>query len=195
MYEKSIEIGFGKNIRKIPISYVHSLVLGSGASGLNAAAQLAVNGIEDVMVLTEGLSMGTSINTGSDKQTYYKLSMCGAEADSPNAMAETYFANGSMHGDIALVESSLSARSFLNLVNLGIPFPRDEYGQFVGYKTDHDPRQRATSIGPYTSREMCHSLIAQVKIFRNSNPRKSKRSRDCKTIWYERSRVWFAGGH
>ena len=64
-----------------------------------------------------------------------------------------------MHGDLALVESSLSVRSFINLVNLGVPFPRDEFGQFVGYKTDHDPRQRATSIGPYTSREMCLRLI------------------------------------
>src|SRR4030042_3923075 len=77
-------------------------------------------------------------------------------------MAETFFSNGSMHGDLALVESSLSVRSFINLVNLGVPFPRDEFGQFVGYKTDHDPRQRATSIGPYTSKEMCLRLIAQV---------------------------------
>jgi succinate dehydrogenase/fumarate reductase flavoprotein subunit len=64
-----------------------------------------------------------------------------------------------MHGDLALVEASLSARAFFHLVNLGVPFPRDAYGQFVGYKTDHDPRQRATSIGPYTSREMCRALI------------------------------------
>ena len=77
-------------------------------------------------------------------------------------MAESYLSAGSMHGDLALVEASLSARAFLNLVNLGVPFPRDEYGQFVGYKTDHDPRQRATSIGPYTSREMCRRLIQQL---------------------------------
>ncbi len=152
-----------EKIRRIPVTRIHTLVLGSGAAGLNAAAQLYLNGVKDLMILTEGLSMGTSINTGSDKQTYYKLSMCGGEANSPRAMAETYFANGSMHGDLALVESSLSARSFINLVNLGVPFPRDEYGQFVGYKTDHDPRQRATSIGPYTSREMCLRLIDQVK--------------------------------
>ena len=78
-------------------------------------------------------------------------------------MAETYFSGGSMHGDLALVEASLSARAFLHLVNLGVPFPRDAYGQFVGYKTDHDPRQRATSIGPYTSREMCRALIREVR--------------------------------
>ncbi len=89
--------------------------------------------------------------------------MSGDEANSPVDMAETYYANGAMHGDLALIESSLSARAFMNLVNLGMPFPRDEYGQFVGYKTDHDPRQRATSIGPYTSREMCRVLIKQVR--------------------------------
>jgi len=148
---------------QVPLTRVHTLVLGSGAAGLNAALQLARHGIQDVLILTEGLAMGTSINTGSDKQTYYKLSMCGSEADSPRAMAESYFAGGSMHGDLALVEASLSARAFLNLVNLGVPFPRDQYGQFVGYKTDHDPRQRATSIGPYTSREMCRSLIKEIR--------------------------------
>ncbi len=163
MTTKLIKVKLNDKEYELPVFKVHTLVLGSGAAGLNAAAQLSLNGIKDLMIITEGLSMGTSINTGSDKQTYYKLSMCGAEADSPHNMAETYFANGSMHGDLALVESSLSARSFINLVNLGVPFPRDEYGQFVGYKTDHDPRQRATSIGPYTSKEMCLKLIDQVK--------------------------------
>jgi len=133
---------------RLPLTWVHTLVIGSGAAGLNAAVQLRANGIEDVLILTEGLDKGTSINTGSDKQTYYKLSLCGAEGDSPLALAETYFAGGSMHGDLALVEASLSARAFFHLVNLGVPFPRDQYGQFVGYKADHDPRQRATAIGP-----------------------------------------------
>ncbi len=147
----------------IPISWVHTLVVGSGAAGLNAAVQLRACGVEDLLIITEGLDKGTSINTGSDKQTYYKLSLCGREADSPQLLAETYFSGGSMHGDLALVEASLSARAFLHLVNLGVQFPRDRFGQFVGYKTDHDPRQRATSIGPYTSRQMCQALIRQAE--------------------------------
>jgi succinate dehydrogenase/fumarate reductase flavoprotein subunit len=163
MTQEKITLKVNNHDYEVPVTRVHTLVLGSGAAGLNAAAQLYHHGVKDLMIITEGLSMGTSINTGSDKQTYYKLSLCGAEADSPKDMAETYFTNGSMHGDLALVESSLSVRCFINLVNLGVPFPRDEYGQFVGYKTDHDPRQRATSIGPYTSREMCLKLINQVK--------------------------------
>ncbi|NQT38820.1 MAG: FAD-binding protein [Planctomycetes bacterium] len=153
----------GNKELSLPVTYVHTLVIGSGAAGLNAAVQLRAGGIDDVVIVTEGLQMGTSINTGSDKQTYYKLSMCGDDADAPRIMAETYFAGGSMHGDLALVEASLSPRAFVNLVNLGVPFPRDAYGQFIGYKTDHDPRQRATSIGPYTSREMCRALIRQVE--------------------------------
>ncbi|TFG67290.1 MAG: FAD-binding protein, partial [Anaerolineales bacterium] len=151
------------NGQTLPITRVHTLIIGSGAAGLNAAVQLKANGIDDVLIVSEGLHMGTSINTGSDKQTYYKLSLCGMDADAPEVMAETYYEGGSMHGDLALVEASLSARAFIHLVNLGVPFPRDAYGQFVGYKTDHDPRQRATSIGPYTSREMCKALIRQVQ--------------------------------
>ena len=135
----------------VPVIKVHTLVIGSGAAGLNAAVQLDARGIKDLLIITEGLGMGTSINTGSDKQTYYKLGLYGTEPDSPVELAKSFFGGGSMHGDLALVEASLSARAFLNLVNLGVKFPQDSFGQFVGYKTDHDPRQRATSFGPYTS--------------------------------------------
>ena len=141
---------------------VHTLIIGSGAAGLCAAVRLRAAGIEDIAIVTEGLQMGTSINTGSDKQTYYKLGLYARDNDSPEALAETFYEGGSMHGDLALVEASLSTRAFCNLVNMGVPFPRDEYGQFVGYKTDHDPLRRATSCGPYTSREMCRRLIQEV---------------------------------
>lgn len=162
MYTKAHTIKVSGKKTIITTHWVHTLVIGSGAAGLNAAIQLHRGGVQDILILTEGLDKGTSINTGSDKQTYYKLSMSGIESDSPHSMAESYVGGGAMHGDLALVEASLSARSFFNLVNLGVPFPRDAYGQFVGYKTDHDPRQRATSIGPYTSREMCRRLIAEA---------------------------------
>lgn len=163
MQKRTVKVNEVKGMKQpLPLYRVHSLVIGSGAAGLNTAVQLHAQGIEDVLIVTEGLDKGTSINTGSDKQTYYKLGMCGVEDDSPEALAESYFAGGSMHGDLALVEASLSARAFLHLVDLGVPFPRDRFGQFVGYKTDHDPRQRATSVGPYTSKEMCTVLIREV---------------------------------
>lgn len=142
---------------------VHTLVIGSGAAGLCAAVRLHALGITDVLICTEGLRMGTSINTGSDKQTYYKLGMYGAEPDSPALMARDLFAGGAVHGDLALVEAAVSQQAFAHLTSLGVPFPHDEYGQFIGYRTDHDPKRRATSCGPYTSRDMCLRLIDAVR--------------------------------
>ena len=142
---------------------LNTLVIGSGASGLAAALRLKTLDVDDVLLLSEGLRGGTSINTGSDKQTYYKLGIYGAEPDSPALLGRTLFDGGSVHGDVVLVEAAMSVRCFMNLVNLGVPFPCDEFGQYVGYKTDHDPKRRATSCGPYTSREMCLALIRAVK--------------------------------
>ena len=141
-----------------------ALVIGSGAAGLAAAARLKAEGVRDVLVLTESLKGGTSINTGSDKQTYYKLGMCGEAPDSPVAMARTYLAGGAVHGDVALVEAALSARCFSHLCDIGVPFPHDAFGQYAGYKTDHDPACRATSVGPYTSREMCERLLEECRM-------------------------------
>ena len=142
---------------------VNTLIIGSGAAGLAAALRLKQQGADDILLLSEGLKCGTSINTGSDKQTYYKQGIYGVEADSPGLLASTLFDGGSVHGDIALVEAAMSLRCFMNLVNLGVPFPHDEFGQYIGYKTDHDPKRRATSCGPYTSKEMCLALINAVK--------------------------------
>lgn len=142
---------------------IHTLIIGSGASGLAAAVRLHALGVTDIAVYTEGLEMGTSINTGSDKQTYYKLGMSGTEGDSPLLMAQDLVKGGAVHGDIALSEAALSVQTFFNLVTLGVPFPHDANGVFPGYKTDHDPRRRATSCGPYTSREMCRTLIKELK--------------------------------
>ena len=164
MHTHTVKIGGqAGQTQRIPFTRVHTLVLGSGAAGLNAAVQLRNHGLDDVLIITEGLQMGTSINTGSDKQTYYKLGLYGAEPDSPLDMAQALFGGGAMHGDLALAEAANSVRGFMNLVNLGVPFPRDRHGMFVGYKTDHDPRQRATSLGPYTSREMCRALIREMR--------------------------------
>ena len=99
-------------------------VVGSGCAGLNAADWLAALGAEDVLLVTENMRYGTSRNTGSDKQTYYKLSLASGAADSPRQMARDLFAGGGVHGDTALCEAAGSARAFLKLNLLGVPFPR-----------------------------------------------------------------------
>ncbi|HPP12194.1 MAG TPA: FAD-binding protein, partial [bacterium] len=138
------------------------LVVGSGAAGLNCALYLAEAG-KDVAIVTSRLLGGTSYNSGSDKQTYYKMSLFGDTEDSPISMARALFEGGGMDGDLAYIESLGSLPAFFRLVEKGVPFPANEYGAFVGYKTDHDPRQRATSAGPKTSRFMVEVLLREVK--------------------------------
>lgn len=148
---------------EIDVYSLNTVIVGSGAAGFNAADSLYSLGQKDIAIVTEGINMGTSRNTGSDKQTYYKLTVSGKLTDSVRDMAETLFNGGSMHGDIALIEAALSAKAFFRLTDIGVPFPHNSYGEYIGYKTDHDPRQRATSAGPLTSRFMTEKLEEQVK--------------------------------
>lgn len=148
---------------EFPLYQCHTLVIGSGAASLNCACHLVNFGIKDVLIVTECLGGGTSNNAGSDKQTYYKLSLFGEEKDSVYEMANTLFSGGSMHGDIALIEAALSSQEFYHLVQIGVPFPHNIYGGYTGYKTDYDPKQRATSAGPWTSRQMYEKLLTQVQ--------------------------------
>ena len=141
----------------------NTAVVGSGAAGFNAADRLWQFGQRDIVLVTENRAGGTSRNTGSDKQTYYKLTLSGGDPDSVREMADTLFAGRCVDGDIALCEAALSTQCFLKLVELGVPFPRNRYGEYIGYKTDHDPRRRATSVGPYTSKQMTECLEAAVQ--------------------------------
>ncbi|TXT63634.1 MAG: Succinate dehydrogenase flavoprotein subunit [Promethearchaeota archaeon] len=147
------------------IKKFHTIIIGSGAAGLNCALHLIEEKIppNEIALITEKLGGGTSFNTGSDKQTYYKMAIVGSQQDSPYEMAQTYYKGGAMHGDIALIEATNSLREFFHLVQLGVPFPHDEFGGYIGYKTDYDPKARATSIGPLTSQKMCECLLSAVK--------------------------------
>lgn len=149
--------------RALSVRERDTVVIGSGCAGLNAADWLWTLGRRDIALITEGINHGTSRNTGSDKQTYYKLSLAGDGADSVAAMARDLFDGGGVDGDTALAEAAGSVRAFIKLCNLGVPFPTNEYGEYVGYKTDHDPRERATSAGPLTSRYMTEALEQAVR--------------------------------
>ena len=142
---------------------VQTAVLGTGAAGYNAACLLKKGGADDLVIITESRNAGTSRNTGSDKQTYYKLSLAGDDPDSVCSLASDLFAGRAVDGDIALCEAALSSASFLRLADMGVPFPVNRYGEYIGYKTDHDPHRRATSAGPYTSRFMTECLEKEAE--------------------------------
>ena len=159
MREKRIAIGSFT----LPVYSLNTVVVGTGAAGYNAADRLFLYGQRDIAMVTEHVQSGTSRNTGSDKQTYYKLTLSGDDPDSIREMAETLFSGQCVDGDIALCEAALSVQGFLRLAELGVPFPQNRFGEYIGYKTDHDPRRRATSVGPYTSKKMTECLQASVE--------------------------------
>lgn len=139
-----------------------AIIIGSGAAAYSAADWLYKYGITDIAIITENRLSGTSRNTGSDKQTYYKLSMDGFTPDSPYKMASDIFESGSCDGEKMYLQSVNSTKCFLRLCDYGVGFPQDEFGGFPGYKTDHDNTVRATSIGPLTSKVMTEKLEKKV---------------------------------
>ncbi len=139
-----------------------TVIVGTGCAGYNCADWLYTLGRRDLAIVTRGRLSGASRNTGSDKQTYYKLSLASGMPDSVRKMARDLCAGGGVNAGVALAEAAGSTRSFMKLVNLGVPFPCNEYGEFVGYQTDHDHSGRATSAGPYTSKYMTEALERAV---------------------------------
>jgi succinate dehydrogenase/fumarate reductase flavoprotein subunit len=149
-------------LANIPLYTVANLIIGSGAAGLNCAEHLHELG-QECAIVTDCLGAGTSNNAGSDKQTYYKLGVFGDVPDSPMEFARSLFNGGMCHGDLAYVEALGSLPEFFHLVRNGVEFPCNRYGAYVGYKTDHDPRQRATSAGPKTSMQMVQRSLTRLR--------------------------------
>ncbi|MCP4257176.1 MAG: FAD-binding protein [Planctomycetes bacterium] len=155
----------------ITIHRYNTIIVGAGAAGMNCAVHLCefmeqkgiANPKERIAVVTTGLGLGASRMSGSDKQTYYKIGTSPDIADSAEEFAKSLTAAGCCHGDSALIEAIGSLREFYHLVQAGVPFPTDSTGTFIGYKTDHDPYERATSAGPKTSRFMSHCLQKQLE--------------------------------
>jgi len=149
----------------------NTIIVGSGAAGTNCAVHLyefmAQKGVQcpqdRIALVTGGLDLGASRMSGSDKQTYYKMGTSPDVPDSAADFAKSLTAAGCCHGDLALAEAVGSLREFYHLVQAGVPFPHDSIGSYVGYKTDHDPYERATSAGSKTSRFMCDCLDAQLR--------------------------------
>lgn len=146
-----------------------AIIIGSGAAAYSCADWLYREGIKNIAVVTENRLSGTSRNTGSDKQTYYKISMDGFTPDSPYKMASDMFSGGSCDGEKMYLEAVSSQKCFLRLYEYGVNFPTDKFGGYPGYKTDHDNTLRATSVGPLTSKKMTEKL-EKVVLDKNKTP-------------------------
>lgn len=143
------------------------LIVGSGAAGYCAAERLLRFGEDDIGILTESRTAGTSRNAGSDKQTYYRISQ--TETDGVRETAEALSSGGCMHGDAAFIEAANCQSCFLRLAEMGVPFPRDEWGRYADYRTDGGEARRGSSAGPFTSKYMTEVL--EKRVFQNGNVR------------------------
>ena len=97
---------FEVNNQMIPVYVFDTIIVGSGAAGFSAAERLFLLNHRNIALVTEHIKSGTSRNTGSDKQTYYKLTLSGDCADSIKEMAETLMSGGCVDGDLALCEAA-----------------------------------------------------------------------------------------
>ncbi|MDR2789232.1 MAG: FAD-binding protein [Candidatus Accumulibacter sp.] len=145
---------------EIPVYEADAVVVGSGAAGLRAAVELKRRSV-DVVVATQALFWGTSVCSGSDKQTLHTASTS-ASGDSFTELAKALGAGGAMDADTAYVEAVGSVEGVMALKYLGLPLPVDCYGGILRYKTDHDEAGRASSCGPRTSRLMVKVLADEA---------------------------------
>ena len=113
-----------------------AVVVGSGASGYAAACRIAETGKATVCIVTEGIDLGASRGAESDGQIYYGLTPDSGSDDRIRSLATDLFSCGSVDGDNALWEASLSARCFADLCSYGVPFPKNESGEYVGVTAD-----------------------------------------------------------
>ncbi len=155
----------------IPVHTANTIIVGAGAAAMNCAVQLVrrwqqmgvSNAADRVLIVTAGLPLGASRMSGSDKQTYYKMGTSPTVPDTAEDFSKALTGFGCCHGDTALIEGICSLRGFYNLVEVGVPFPHTDTGAFIGYKTDHDPYERATSAGPKTSKFMSECLQVEAE--------------------------------
>lgn len=117
MNTTTIEFQDGVHLQ-CPLVTLNTIIVGAGAAGLKCAVKLHELGVHDIAVIVDKLGNGTSNNSGSDKQTYYKLGVFGGEPDSPRDFAESLFQGGMMHGDTAYVEALGSVPAFLSLIHI-----------------------------------------------------------------------------
>ena len=105
----------------VDIYSLNTVIVGTGCAGFNSDS-LFSRAERYSHSDPEGIKMGTSRNTGSDKQTYYKT-LAEGRRRIPYLKWPKLCLMADVCMECALIEAALSARSFFKLVELGVPFP------------------------------------------------------------------------
>lgn len=142
---------------------LNTVIVGAGIAGLNAAINLYDHGQTDIAILIDSENGSTSRFACSDQQSYYRLACSGSDSDSAYRMARTLQSTNSSDGDLALVEASMSMQCFYRLADLGLPFPQNDYGEYIGTKLSGDSSRRSFSCGLDTVAKIHQALKKEVE--------------------------------
>lgn len=142
----------------LTIHTVRTVIVGAGVAGLNAAEHLHELGHRDFVIVADSVG-GASTDPAAAQADYYRMGMDWDRPDSPAAFADALCEGGMTHGDTAYVEAVNSIPEFLHLARNGVPFPRDQYGRYVG----SGENGRVASAGPGTSALMAERSLERVR--------------------------------
>ena len=142
---------------------LNTVIVGAGIAGLNAAIHLYDHGQTDIAILLDSENGSTSRFACSDQQAYYRVAAGGNDSDSSYRMARTLQNTNSSDGDLALVEASMSTQCFYRLADFGLPFPRNNYGEYIGRKLSGDSSRRSFSCGANTTAQIHEALKKEVE--------------------------------
>lgn len=117
---------------KLKEQKIAQVVIGSGAAGFQSALRLYQNGEWDLTVVTENINAGTSRNTGSDKQTYYKLTLSGKTRTVWKIWQRICLQDSVWTVIRLLCEAALSARCFFGPYRTGGSFSMYRTGRVYG---------------------------------------------------------------
>ena len=125
-------------------------IIGAGLAGLSAAVKLAEQNTDCRLVSAQISERAQSVLAEGGINA--ALDVMGEQDTTAEHFSDT-MKGGVYLADPAAVEglTGHAPEIVRHLAELGVPFPMNEYGEYVGYRTDHDPRLRASSAGPLTS--------------------------------------------
>jgi succinate dehydrogenase/fumarate reductase flavoprotein subunit len=148
---------------EVPVYEGNTIVVGSGAAALKCAHKLAIEGIDDIALVTSNMHNSTSYWTSSDRMTFHTTGVSGRTPDSGYSLAEVLYLGGCLDGDVALAQGDTAAQAFNELMGIGVKFPKTRHGTALGFQTDFREEKGGTSAGPFTSRSMVECLEDQVR--------------------------------
>jgi succinate dehydrogenase/fumarate reductase flavoprotein subunit len=146
------------------------LIIGAGGAGFRSALSSHEASPDlDIMLISRGNPGmdGITANACSDRMAFHVTLPCTEPPGEENwkEHARDIYEKGGFvsNPDLACLLAKEGRDAFMRLVDLGVPFARDESGNPSQFVTDGSDYARACYTGPYTARDIQHALLDAVQ--------------------------------